>query len=173
MPLPGEKISGSQIIVMLRENNPLAWGHLYDKYALAMYGLICDLTEDKLLAEEILIKAFLELKQKQTQLKIEYALLPIILRHTHSYTIKHLKKTGITPRTLHPPKETELIHLLTTQCHSLKEAASTLNITVEETRQNLHVAFLNLRMQNNIPVIVLVADDAKGRTAGIHKSCKS
>jgi len=61
MPLQSEILSGNQIVVVLQENNPLAWEHLYDKYALAMYGLICNLTEDKLLAEEIFMNAFLEL----------------------------------------------------------------------------------------------------------------
>lgn len=114
----------------------------------AMYGLICTLTDDKLLAEEILMNAFLELKQKQTPSKIKYALLSIILRHTHSYTTKHLKRINLTPKTLKPPKEVELIILLTTQCTSLNEAAPILNITVKETKQRLHIEFLNLRMQN-------------------------
>jgi len=151
MPLQSEILSGNQIVVVLQENNPLAWEHLYDKYALAMYGLICNLTEDKLLAEEIFMNAFLELKQKQTLSKIEYALLPVIFRHTYCFTINHLKTIRISPKTLNPPKEAEVIHLLTTRCNSLNEAASILNITAEETKKRLRVEFLNLRMQNKIP----------------------
>ncbi len=151
MPLQSEILSGNQIIVMLEENNPLAWGHLYDKYAPAMYGLIYNLTKDKILAEEIFMSAFLELKQKQTLSKIKYALLPIILRHTYSYTTKHLRKIRVTPKILNPPKEAQVIHLLTTQCISLNEAASILNITEKETKERLHVEFLNLRRQNNNP----------------------
>ncbi|MEO7210571.1 MAG: hypothetical protein ABIY35_06485 [Chitinophagaceae bacterium] len=159
MTLQSEAISGNQIIAMLEENNPLAWENLYDKYASVMYGLICNLTEDKLLAEEILMNAFLELKQKQILSKIKYALLPIIMRYTHSYTIEYLKNIRITEKTFHPQKETELIHLFTTQCSSLKVAASILNITVKETKKRLQVEFLNLRIQNNTPEIVQLADD--------------
>jgi|GEM_PF-3040018 len=65
MSLPSEKISEKNIIAMLQANNPLPWVNLYDKYASAMFGLICNLTEDKLLAEEIFVNAFRELKQKQ------------------------------------------------------------------------------------------------------------
>lgn len=144
MLLPSEILPENKIIVMLQENNPLVWGHLHDKYAPAMYGLICNLTADKLLAEEIFMNAFLELKQKQTLSKINYALLPIILRYTYSYANKHLKKIRIPPNIFHPLQETKLIHLLTTQCNSLKEAATILNITVKEAKKKLRVEFLNL-----------------------------
>jgi hypothetical protein len=158
MSLQNEVVSEKQIIVMLQENNPLAWVNLYDKYGSAMYGLIFGLTEDKPLAEEIFTKAFLELKQKQILSKIKFALCAIILRYTYSYTTAHLKKLGITPKKLNSPKEVELIHLLTTQCNSLNEAASILNITVRETKKRLHTAFLNLRMVNNIPTNAYSAD---------------
>ncbi len=159
MTLQSEVLSGSQIIDMLQENDPLTWRHLYDKYASVMYGLICNLTEDKLLAEEILKKAFIELKQKQVLSKIKYALLPIILRYTHSYTTEYLKNISITKKTFHPPIETELIHLFTTQCSSLKEAAYMLHITEKEIKKRLQVEFQNLSMQNNTPEILHRADD--------------
>lgn len=161
MLLQKEILPGNQIIAMLKENNPLAWGHLYDKYASAMYGLICKLAADKLLAKEILLKTFIELKQKQILSKIKFALLPIILRYTHSFTIEYLKNIRITEKTIHPQKETELIHLFTTQCSSLKEAANMLHITEKETKKRLQVEFLNLRIQNNNPAIVQRVDDIK------------
>jgi len=152
-----EILSEKQIIVMLQENNPLAWGHLYDKYAPAMYSLICNFTDDKLLAEEIFMNVFRELKQKQTISKIKYSLCPFILRFTHSFATKYLEKIGITSNTLDPHREVEVLNLLITHCNSLNEAASILNITVEETKKRLHVEFLNLRTQNNISANVPVA----------------
>ncbi|MEO8116683.1 MAG: hypothetical protein ABI653_03485 [Bacteroidota bacterium] len=159
MTLQSEVLPGSQIIDMLQENNPLSWSHLYDKYAPVMYGLICNLTEDKLLAEEILKKTFIELKQKQVLSKIKYALLPIILRYTHSYTIEYLKNISIREKTFHPPIETELIHLFTTQCGSIKEAAYMLHITEKEIKKRLYVEFLHLRTQNNTAEIEHSAHD--------------
>lgn len=144
-----EILSEKQIIAMLQENNLLAWTSIYDKYAPAMYGVICKLTDDPMLAEEIFTNAFLDLKQKQTPFKIKFALLAVILRHTHSYTINHLEKNSITPKTFNPPKKENLIHLLTTQCNTVNQAGSILSIKGKETRKRLRVEFLNLRMQNN------------------------
>lgn len=151
MCLQNKLLSEKQIIAMLHDNNPLAWGNLYNKYASAMYGLIYNLTEDKLLAEEIFTNAFLELKQKQILSKIKYALYPIILRYTYSYTIKHLRIFGINSKTLNPPKGAKIIYMLTTECNSLNEAASILNINAKENIKRIHAEFLNLRTLNTIP----------------------
>ncbi|REG94337.1 RNA polymerase sigma factor [Algoriphagus antarcticus] len=151
MPLQNNIVSEKEIIGMLQENNPVAWRKLYDKYASAMYGLIYNLTKDKLLAEEIFMGAFLDLKQKQILSKTKYAFCPAILRYTYSYTTNHLKEIGIPPKNLNPPKEAELVHLLTTQCNSLNEAASILNISLKEAKKRLHFEFSNLRRLSNIP----------------------
>jgi ABC-type antimicrobial peptide transport system permease subunit len=145
MSLQSEIVSENQIINMLQENNPLVWKKVYDKYATAMYGMIFTFTEDKLLAEEIFMNAFIDLKQKQILSKIECALCPIILRYTYSCTIIHLKKNGILPKNLNSSKEAQLIYLLITKCNSLKEAASLLSITVDEAKKRLQFEFKNLR----------------------------
>lgn len=148
--IESEFMCESEIIIMFQENNPFAWSHLYDKYASAMLGSIYKLTNDKILSEEILLKVFLELKQTQILSKIQLALLPVILRFTHLYTLKHLKVIGVSPKHLKQTKESKLVDLLTTQCSSLKEAAVILNITATEGKQKLHLEFLKLRMQNNL-----------------------
>jgi len=149
--LQSTMVSEKQLINMVQVNNPVEWRKLYDKYASAMYGLIYNLTKDKLLAEEIFMGAFLDLKQKQILSKPKCALYPIIMRHTYSFTTKHLREISISPKNLTPPKEAELIHLLTTQCNSLKEAASILNIPDKEAKIRLQVEFSNLRRLSNIP----------------------
>ena len=154
-----EILSEKQIITMFQENNPLAWRSLYVKYAAAMYGLICSLTDDKLLAEQIFINAFIQLKEQGTLLKIKYALCAILFRHTYSYAITNLKQVGINPKTLNPSKETKLIHLLTTECNSINEAASLLTITLTETKKRLHTEFLELQKQNNISANVNSGED--------------
>ena len=159
MTLQSEIVSDKKIITMLQENNPLAWESLYEKYAPAMYGLICNLTDDKLLAEQIFINAFIQLKDKETFSKIKYTLCAILLRHTYSYATTHLKQVGINPKTLNHSKETRLIHLLTTQCNSIKEAAANLTITENETKKILHAEFLDFQMQNNISATVHSSED--------------
>ncbi len=146
--LANEKISDQQIITLLEENNLLAWKKLYDKYATAMYGLICNLTDDKTLAEEIFVAVFLQLKEKQILSKVKYGLCPTLLRYTFSYTTKQLMECSINPKSFNPLEEVKLIHLLSTQCNSLKEVASILNMSEEETKKKLRSELLNLRNQN-------------------------
>lgn len=159
MPVKCEMISEIEIISMLQENNPLVWSYMYDKYSSAMYRLINNLTEDKVIAEEILINAFLDLRKNQTLANVQYALLPIILRHIHFYTTIYLEKISITPITLQPPKDSELIHLLTNQCNSINDAAVILHITIEEAGRKLHHEFLNLRMTGSINETSFSDDD--------------
>ncbi len=147
MLLQTERLSENQIILLFQKNNPLVWEGLYDKYAPAMCGLICNLTDDKKLAEEIFTNAFLHLKQRQILLKIKHALCPALLRYTYSFTTTHLKKIGIIPKTLKLPEGTELIHLLTTQCNSLSHAAFFLKISLPEAKEKLHIEFLSLQKQ--------------------------
>lgn len=145
MLLQTERLSENQIIPLLQKNNPLVWEGLYDKYAPAMFGLICNLTDDKKLAEEIFTNAFLQLKQRQILLKIKYALYPALLRYTYSFTTNHLKKIGINTKTLKLPEGTELIHLLTTQCNSLSQAAFFLKISLPDAKEKLFTEFLSLQ----------------------------
>lgn len=118
---------------MLQENNPLAWASIYDKYAPAIYGLICKLTDDQLVAEKIFITAFVQLRASGTLTKITYALYGILLRHTYSCATEYLKQAGIIPKILDSSKESRLFHLLATKCNFLKEAESILAISVKET----------------------------------------
>ena len=42
-----KNISDQDIFAMIAENNQEGWGRLYDKYAPAMYGIICKLTGNR------------------------------------------------------------------------------------------------------------------------------
>ena len=144
MTIQGELLSENEILIMLKEKNPLVWGYLYDKYAAAMFGLIFNLTKDKLMAEDIFIKTFLSLKETLILTKIEFALYSNLLRFTHFYATTYLKDLGLTPNKYHPYNEINLIHHLTTQCNSIDEAALMLSITVKETKKKLRADFLAL-----------------------------
>ncbi len=145
-----EKMSDQQVILLLLENNLLAWDSLYDKYSSAMYGIILNLTDDKTLAEEIFIPAFIQLKENQILANVKYALCPTLLIYTFNYTTKYLNQSGLNPKIFSPAEEVELIHLLCNQCNSIKKVASILNMTEEATKKKLRSEMLNLRNQKNL-----------------------
>ncbi len=132
---------------MIAENNLEAWGQLYDKYAPAMYGIICNLTDDRTLAEEIFKETFLQLKEKQILSKVTYALFPCLLRHTNIFARQQLKERGITCSN-NPIEETSLINILCSQNINIKEVASIFDLTEEEAKKKLHLEFLELRSQS-------------------------
>jgi|GEM_PF-924392 len=140
-----EKMSDRHFPSMLAENNLKAWEHLYDKYAPAMYGIICNLTEDEVVAEEILTGAFLQIKEKKTFLENGHALCISLLRHTHNYALQQLKRQGINPKASSLSETATLINLLCTRHDSLKEVAFICNITEEDAKKKLRLEFLELR----------------------------
>ncbi len=131
---------------MIAENNLEAWRHIYDKYAPAMYGVICGLTDDRTLTEEIFTEAFLQLKEKQILSKVSYSLCLCLLRHTHVFARQQLKERGIT-LSKSPMEETSLIKILCSQHITIKEIASIFKITEQEAKKKLHLEFLELRQQ--------------------------
>lgn len=143
MRLPHQGISDQHILSLFAENNPAGWEVLYDKYAPAMYGIIYNLTKNKTIAEEIFTAAFLQLKEKRFFSDIKNTFCPLLLRYTYNFTIRQLKRFGINPKYSNSPEENKLTYLLYTRCNSLKEAASALNITVEEAKRKLHFEFID------------------------------
>ena len=141
MTLESEIVSEKEIITMLQENNPLAWEHLYDKYAPAMYGLVCSLTDDKLLGEQIFANSFIQLKKNGILSGTKYALSAVLLKHTYSYAMTHLKQIGINPKPSDSPNKTKILYLILTQCNVIKEAASMLTITEKEVKKRIHAEF--------------------------------
>ena len=56
-----KEISEHDLIALLQKNEKGAFEFLYDRYAPALYGIICKLVEDKWLANEILKKSFVQI----------------------------------------------------------------------------------------------------------------
>ncbi len=121
-----------------------------------MFGIICSLTDDKKIAEEILADLFLHLKKESFFYKINFPLCFTLLRYTYNFAIKQLTKHNLHPKILNQSEKSRLIHLLCTKCNSLEETALILNITEEEVKQNLRAEFLNYRSKNSLPVIAKV-----------------
>ena len=120
------------------------WEKIYDKYSIPLFTLICNLTDDRIIAEEIFTETFVRLKDKLQLSEANYSLCAQLMRHTYVTAMHQLKRHGIKPKAWHSPEETKLIHLLCTQCNSLHEVALMMNITKDEAKKKLHENFLHL-----------------------------
>ncbi len=143
---PVKNISSQVILSTLFTNKDLrGWQLFYDKYAAVMYGCICSLTNDNQIAEKILLDAIVQLKEKEILQTFNNAFLPSLVKYTNDFTIQQLLKQGIEPKTEDTFQKTRVTYLMCKRCYSLKEAASRLNISEEETKKKLHLEFLDLR----------------------------
>jgi len=140
-----EKISDEQIIKMIKDNNFFAWECLYEKYSASIYGLICKLSNNKKIAEEIFTDVFLQLKTKNIIPQVKHALCPTLLRFTYSFILKELKQRGVNSISYNPSHEINLIHLFYAENNCLKNAPSISNMTEEEIKIQTRFEILNLR----------------------------
>ena len=138
-------ISDAQLLIMIGENDVNAWRDLYDKYSGAMYSIVWHLTHNNEVANKIFTEAFLQLKEKNILIKIHFALCPFLLRYTHNYASQYLKKSGINPVSNSKIFDSHLIHLLCTQCNSIKDLAFKLNIAEAAAVKDLRKEFLMIR----------------------------
>ena len=146
MSLQAKIISDQKILSMLAENDLKAWEYLYDKYAPAMYGIVCSLTDDLMVAQEIFKDAFIHLRERQIFANIRFALCPFLLRHTYGFTKQQLNDRGIKyPK--EPMKETSLINIFCSEQVSIKEVASRFSIAEEEAKKKLQLEFLALLLK--------------------------
>ena len=138
------QISDSTILNLIRENNFKGWNLLYDKYASIIYGIIYTHTDDKGLADEILISLFIRLKEEQMLLKINFVLCVCILSHTYNNTVQELKRRGINC-TESPFMGNSILHIFSSQYTTIKKVAAKFKISKKKVKQNLHKEFLILR----------------------------
>lgn len=120
------------------------WENLYNKYAMLMYGIIYNLTDDRKIVEEIFKDAFSHLKENQIPSKPGYTLCTYVLRHTHGCALQHLLRHEIQPKVTNPPEASKLIHLLCTDCNVSHKVASILNITIHDLKEKLRSTYLEL-----------------------------
>lgn len=74
----------------LAENKYKTWESIYDRYAPLIYGIIYRLTGAEVIAENILIKCFFHLKEKQIISTDQPVILPSVLRSTYRFTLQQL-----------------------------------------------------------------------------------
>ena len=138
------KISDKNILLMISENKLEAWRHLYDKYASLMFGVICNLTDDRALAEDIFKETFLQLKEKNILSRVTYSLCSVLLRHTHITARQQLKEKGISIKK-DQINENLIINILCSQNLTLKELAEKKKLNEVEARKKIRAEFLELR----------------------------
>lgn len=140
-----QNISDEHLLFILSKNTLIAWGHLYDKYAPMMYGIIHKLTPDKRMCEEIFTEVFFELKEKKILSTVDHALWLCLYRHTYNFTIQELMQRKITPNEHTPFEESQVLTLLCSEHYTLCEVAYILHISEEEVKKKLRHEFLALR----------------------------
>ena len=148
MPYQLKNISDRDMLLFLEDNNTVVWDKIYDKYAPAMYSVVTKLTDDSEIADKIFMDAFIQFKETHNVVKTTHSFCTQLLRYTYHYAIRYLTAVGINPKQSDPMLMATLIHLLCTQCSSLTEAASVLNITEEDARLKLRNELLEMRQQN-------------------------
>ena len=92
-------IADKEILIMLEGNNSQGWEHLYNKYAPIMFGAIFRITDNRKLADEILIQSFIQLKKNNLLCETKKLLTVYLLQHTYATMLKILSANKITPKT--------------------------------------------------------------------------
>ena len=142
-------ISDQTILSMIEEKNLEAWELLYDKYAPAMYGIICGLVNDRAIADDIFKEAFIQLKEKNILNKVTYALCPCLLRYTQKFAKEQLTQRGITV-TQDYLQETSLVKIFCSQKPTVSEVASNFNITEKELKIKLRQELFDERVKQDL-----------------------
>lgn len=136
----------AELMPMFAKNDPSVWEHVYDNYAPLMYGTILKLTEDEVIAAELLEQAFLDLKRKNILSRISNTICHKILSHTYKLTVNHLKTIGLTPSKIQSTHDnTTHINLFYFEGTTLKDAAKSTNLTEQEVKKNLRAEVKHLR----------------------------
>jgi len=84
-----------EILDMIKKNDSKGWEALYDKYSNSVFGIICQITRDKKLAEEIIINYFSEIPKNPGPLLAGQNLHISIILQTFIFTITELKMKNI------------------------------------------------------------------------------
>ena len=78
--------------VKITEPDKAALNLLYDKYAGIMYGNILHITKDKVLAEEIFIKAFISIKDNEHFISAQHSLSLFACMFAKRFTRQYIKE---------------------------------------------------------------------------------
>ena len=93
-----ENHSHAGVHPVLAQNNKIAWEHIYDKYAVMMYGFILDLTHDEKVAGEIYRETFVEIKDKKSHSRLQIDICNKLLLYTSKTAAKYLEEINLPSR---------------------------------------------------------------------------
>lgn len=139
-------ISDAEIIAGIHENNLLAWEHLYNKYAGIMYAAILRLTDDTIIAENILERSFILLNSNKKIFIATSILSVTLLHHVHRTATNYLvQKRKAIKKPAYINEEFPVIKCLLYQPHSGATAAIAFGMPQKKLRQKLHAEFTEMR----------------------------
>ncbi len=134
------------LIPLFAKNDPSVWEHIYDNYAPMMYGTILKLTQNEILAEELLEQAFLDLKRRNILSQVSNKICHKILRYTYNLTVSHLKTLGYSQAEMQTSHNNNTyLNLFLFKGTTLKGAADSTNLTEQEVKKNLRSEVNHLR----------------------------
>ena len=95
MNISTQNISDTEILALIAENDIEGWQLLYDKYAPIIYGIICSITDNKTIAEEIFVQAFLKIKRNNIVLNTDVSICICLVQYTYTFAKEKLQQKGL------------------------------------------------------------------------------
>ena len=136
----------SELIALLKAGDFIGWEYLYQKYAALMYGTIMPTVNfQKGVADQILIKCFLELKKTAFFTKMLPPSLAIyLLQHCHRVIKTDFTSTGFKSGP-HVEDSYSLLKAVIHDKKSIQEIAGSLGLTESRAKLRLRAEIMNNR----------------------------
>lgn len=141
MPGASKPYSQEEFISFIQKKDKVAFGSLYNTYSPVIYGVICKLSQDAHLSEEILQKVFVKIWQNISNFEPSkqrlLAWMLIMTRSIADEVLQQNKDSKIQTPNNNVINNKEVLPLIYFKGYSLKRAAEALNISVEELKLKL------------------------------------
>jgi hypothetical protein len=133
------------VVSMFKKYDHNTFENFYNKYSAVMYGVINSIAPNKSVADQILIDAFLDIKENNLFIDSKENHYINILKYTFNFSIKQLMLLGVVRKECEYFLRHNIMHLLCTTCTSIKEVASLLEVSEAETIKQLQLEMLTFR----------------------------
>lgn len=126
-------------------------GMMYDKYSTILYGIIIRIVKNETLAENVLTKVFLNVKNQSVSVSNSSSIFCFLFKYCRQISFDALKEQQLKNLPQHNGVygiSTTAFELLYYKGLNYNEAAIILNKTVEEVKVEVRGAIDNLKMKN-------------------------
>jgi len=151
VPSATQSYSQEELLRLIQKEDKMAFGILFDTYSPVIFGLICKLSPDAKMSEEILQKSFIRVWQNINSFEpAQQRLLAWMLSMARAVSEETLqqkinKNSEIQKSTNSVFNNKEVLTLVYFRGYSLIHAAEALNISVEELKLKLKMELDSLR----------------------------